>query len=1031
MLAYAAKYASPLYGPFRQAVDVAIADGGDRAGYQQDGRNRREALDEVALDIAEGADLVMVKPALPFLDVVAAVRSAVTVPVAAYHVSGEYAMVCAAAERGWIDGAAVALEQVEAIKRAGADVVLTYFAGQLAEVLGALTGRGRTGCSNGPPGSSPGGSNSPVRSFRSVGGHPVFVDRGEGAYVWDVDGNRMIDFVQSYGASLLGHAHPAVVEAVRRAAGRGTTFGAPTEGEVLLAEAICDRVDGCEQVRLVSSGTEAAMSAVRVARGFTGRSRIVKFAGCYHGHSDGLLAGGGSGVATLGLPDSAGVPLGAVADTVVAPYNVVPDLDDGVACVIVEPVAANMGLVPPVPGFLAGLRAACDAAGALLIFDEVITGFRLGEGGASAWSGVRPDLWCFGKVIGGGLPVGAFGGRREVLAMLAPEGPVYQAGTLSGNPLATAAGLAVLGAVDADLLHRTVGAGGRVRRRACSPPSRRGSRRPCRSRSGSRCSGRCWGSSSRRPGRGRPPTSTAPPGRWPPVSTRPSSGGCSTGGWRWPPGPTRCPSPPWPTPTATSTARWRRPARRWPRRWSGDLAAPARWARRGPTPPARRRGPGRPVRARHHGGRGPDPGPRPGGRGHPRPGAGLGAPRGLVGRDRGVVRAGRGAAPMGARWPPSTSPPRTGPSASSSTPPGSAPPSWPPSRPTCPPGRRTRRPRPPRRWSAPPPPAPVGLPTFMPPPPGYGPPPAVYPAPYPPGPPTAGPWPPGAYPSPAWGPQPVKPARARRRTLLVSGAVLVVAGIGLALVLGVHHGRSPGHAAVAQPVSPDQHLADQLMLTTGDLPTGWTVAGRSGGGVAATPSGRAAQQQIEQTFVQCMGITPDQAATVLGGQASDQTAASSSPVFIGPSTGTSTPSGEELQTAAAIVRTHSDEQHDFALFTSPKFPQCNGAVTAAELQLGINGATGTTVPAGPVTATVVNLTAPAGEQVFGVTMSFDATDGTTTVPVVVDQLVVGSDRAEGQLVAFGLGGPFSGDVLSSTVATFEHRLADQGGGASA
>jgi glutamate-1-semialdehyde 2,1-aminomutase len=283
-----------------------------------------------------------------------------------------------------------------------------------------------------------------VRAFKAVGGTPYFVARGEGAYIWDVEGNRYVDYVQSYGASLLGHAHPKVVEAVRRAAGQGTTFGAPTEAEVLLAETICDRVPGCQLVRLVSSGTEAAMSAVRLARGATGRDRVVLFSGCYHGHSDALLAGGGSGVATLGLPASAGVPRGAVADTLVAPYNLVPEVGSDVAAVIVEPVAANMGLVPPAPGFLEGLRQACTRAGALLIFDEVITGFRVGPGGASALFGVTPDLWCFGKVIGGGLPLAAFGGRRDVMEQLAPLGPVYQAGTLSGNPVATAAGLAVL-----------------------------------------------------------------------------------------------------------------------------------------------------------------------------------------------------------------------------------------------------------------------------------------------------------------------------------------------------------------------------------------------------------------------------------------------------------------------------------------------------------------------------------------------------------------------------------------------------------
>jgi glutamate-1-semialdehyde 2,1-aminomutase len=298
----------------------------------------------------------------------------------------------------------------------------------------------------------PGGVNSPVRAMRAVGlDQPFFVDHGEGAYLYDVDGNRYLDWVLSWGPLIFGHADPETVEAVREAALRGTSFGAPTEGEVELAAEIADAVPSVEKVRLVSSGTEAAMSVLRLARGFTKRDRILKFAGCYHGHSDALLASAGSGLATLGIPSSPGVPTPVTADTIVVPYNDVEAAADavmrygeGLAAIIVEPVAGNMGVVPPADGYLASLRQLCDASGALLVFDEVITGFRVARGGAQERFGVLPDLTVLGKIVGGGLPLAAFGGRADVMDQLAPAGPVYQAGTLSGNPLATAAGLSVL-----------------------------------------------------------------------------------------------------------------------------------------------------------------------------------------------------------------------------------------------------------------------------------------------------------------------------------------------------------------------------------------------------------------------------------------------------------------------------------------------------------------------------------------------------------------------------------------------------------
>ncbi|MDP1707676.1 MAG: glutamate-1-semialdehyde 2,1-aminomutase [Gammaproteobacteria bacterium] len=311
----------------------------------------------------------------------------------------------------------------------------------------------------------PGGVNSPVRAFRGVGGEPVFFSRGEGAYLIDEDGRRYIDYVGSWGPMIAGHAHPQVIEAVKMAIEQGLGFGAPTAIETAMADKVCELVPSIEMVRMVSSGTEATMSAIRLARGFTGRDKIIKFEGCYHGHSDSLLVKAGSGALTLGVPTSPGVPAALAEHTLTLAYNELEQVQAAfvrygaeVACVIVEPVAGNMNCVPPVPGFLEGLRKLCDAHGSVLIFDEVMTGFRVALGGAQQHYGVKADITTLGKVIGGGLPVGAFGGRKDIMQQIAPLGPVYQAGTLSGNPVAMAAGLAMLHLVSEPDFHARLSA---------------------------------------------------------------------------------------------------------------------------------------------------------------------------------------------------------------------------------------------------------------------------------------------------------------------------------------------------------------------------------------------------------------------------------------------------------------------------------------------------------------------------------------------------------------------------------------------
>lgn len=310
----------------------------------------------------------------------------------------------------------------------------------------------------------PGGVNSPVRAFKGVGGDPIFFREGQGAWLTDAEGKRYIDYVGSWGPMILGHAHPDVISAVQKAASHGLGFGAPTEIETTMADTLCRLVPSMELVRMVSSGTEATMSAIRLARGFTGRDKIVKFEGCYHGHADSLLVKAGSGALTLGVPSSAGVPASLAEHTLTLTYNDLNSvrdcfakLADQIACIIVEPVAGNMNCIPPQDGFLQGLREICDQSGAVLIFDEVMTGFRVALGGAQQYYDVKPDLTTLGKVVGGGLPVGAFGGKREVMESIAPLGPVYQAGTLSGNPVAMAAGLATLAGVQAPDFHAKLG----------------------------------------------------------------------------------------------------------------------------------------------------------------------------------------------------------------------------------------------------------------------------------------------------------------------------------------------------------------------------------------------------------------------------------------------------------------------------------------------------------------------------------------------------------------------------------------------
>ncbi len=497
IMSYSAKYASCYYGPFRDAAESGFSFG-DRTGYQMDPANGDEAVRETELDVFEGADMIMVKPGMPYLDILRRLREEFSMPTAVYQVSGEYAMIKAAAQNGWLDEKKAVREAMICFKRAGADMIITYYAKEVARMLREekRSGKGNRKNRSGKDrkekeirgrimdfekskelyerakGLIPGGVSSPVRAIRPF---PFYTASAKGSRLYDADGNELIDYCLAYGPAILGHAHPVLKDAIAGQLDNGWLYGTPSELEVKLAERISGLYPSVEMMRFVSTGTEATMSAIRLARGFTGRDKIIKIEGGFHGAHDAVLVKAGSGATTHGEPNSPGIPADVTKNTLQAPYNDIEVMTDiieknrsDLAAVIIEPVMGNIGTVLPKENYLKDLRKVTEENDVLLIFDEVITGCRLSMGGAQKYFGVRPDLTTLGKIVGGGMPVGVFGGRKEIMEMISPQGPVYQAGTFSGHPASMAAGLAMLDFMEKNNVCETLNARGDAFRKALS-----------------------------------------------------------------------------------------------------------------------------------------------------------------------------------------------------------------------------------------------------------------------------------------------------------------------------------------------------------------------------------------------------------------------------------------------------------------------------------------------------------------------------------------------------------------------------------